>query len=69
MAHPMAHPMDMVYVCPTCLEASRTYQSNIIQLRTCGCLEPQIHEERDSENENWSLTVINERSGTWYIMY
>ena len=61
----MSHPMDMVRVCPTCLEASRTCQNNdIAQLRSNGCLEPQVHEEHDSENENWLFTVINERSGT-----
>ena len=60
----MSHPMDMVRVCPTCLEASRTYQNTITQLRTCGCLEPQVHEEHDSGNENYLLTVTNERSGT-----
>ena len=56
----MSHPMDMVHVCPTCLEANRTCQNNVTQLRTSGCLVPQIHEEHDSENENWLLTVINE---------
>ena len=60
----MSHPMDMVRVCPTCLEANRSCQNDTAQLRSNGCLEPQVHEDHDSENENWSLTVINERSGT-----
>ena len=64
----MSHPMDMVHVCPTCLEANRTYQNNVTQLRTSGCLVPQIHEEHDSENENWSLTVINETGTIDYVL-
>ena len=61
------HPMDMVSVCPTCLEASKTYHYDINQLRSTGCLDPQTH-DGGRDHENWSLTVINETSGIVHLL-
>ena len=54
----VSHPMDMIPVCPTCLEAHKTDQDYTQQLRSNGCLEPQVHSDR----EDWPLSVINEMS-------
>ena len=61
MASCASHPMDMIPVCPTCLEAHRTDRNYTKQLRTSttGCLEPQVH----NDHENWPLAVLNEISG------
>jgi len=40
---PPPHPLDMVPVCPTCLESYKKSKHYAKQLRTCGCFDPGVH--------------------------
>lgn len=60
MASMFPHPLDMIQVCPTCLEAYKKQKSRTKQLRSCGCLDPGVHV---NDPNNWPFTVMHERSG------
>ena len=59
-----SHPMDMVPVCPTCLEAYKTDKSYTERLRTRECLDPEVH-----DHENRPLSVINEMTGMYCVLF
>jgi len=54
------HALDMIRVCPTCLEAYKKKKNRTKQLRNCGCLVPQLHSD---DHSDWPLTVMHEKSG------
>ena len=59
-AVPPLHPLDMVPVCPTCLESYKKSKRYTTQLRTCGCFDPDVHTH---DPDKWPLTVLHEKSG------
>lgn len=61
------HPLDMVAVCPKCLENSKSNLEQIRQLRSTahGCFDPDNHAHDLSQ---WSLSVLDEKSGSAQFM-
>ena len=60
----MAHPLDMVPVCPTCLEHYKRSNRFTRQLRISGCFDPGVHTTDPSQ---WPLAVLDEPSGLLLI--
>ena len=56
------HPLDMLPVCPTCLETyKKRSKLDTTRLRANGCFDPQVHL---SDVNTWPLAVMYEQSGT-----
>ena len=64
MASKAPHPLDMIQVCPTCLEAYKKQKSRTKQLRNSGCLVPQLHSD---DPNDWPYSVMHERSGIYVL--
>ena len=60
MASKSPHPLDMIQVCPTCLEAYKKQRNRTKQLRNYGCFDPQVHL---TDPNDWPFTVMHEKSG------
>lgn len=55
------HALDMIPVCPTCLEMYKRSRRYTRQLRRCGCFDPYAH---PNDYTRWPLAVMYEQSGT-----
>ena len=56
MAGAPPHPLDMVQVCPTCLENYK-WSRYTTQLRTSRCFDPDVHTHDPGQ---WPLTVLDQ---------
>ena len=56
----LPHALDMIPVCPTCLEMYKKSQRYTKQLRSWGCFDPYAH---PNDADKWPLAVMYEKSG------